>query len=100
MNDGFVVNRTDVAAALIYVHGSESLTRIVLDPEKREQMFHIDAPSLDCEAYLADFDNGCFSISDLKDYLRMYSWLVNKLKAMQKFGHTEWCSESWVAGRG
>jgi hypothetical protein len=32
--------------------------------------------------------------------MRTHSFIVRRLKTMQRDGHMEWCSPSWIAGRG
>lgn len=100
-NDGFTTDDTNFAAALLYVFGQDALTRIEHYGYTGRKFF-IDAPSLDCgeTGYLHDYQTGQFNISDLKEYNRIQNWLIQRLKSMQKQGHTEWSSPSWVAGRG
>ncbi len=99
MNDGFVTEDLDFACALLYLFGEDALTRIER-AEFRGQKFYIDAPSLDCESYYADFKNGELAVSDLKSYMRTHVWVVRRLKEMQRDGHMEYCSPSWQCGRG
>jgi hypothetical protein len=100
MNDGFVTSEpVEVVAALLYLFGEDCVTRIVRD-EYRGQTFHIDAPSEDCKLYVLEFHAGTLTISDLKQYTRIYSNTIRQLKTMQRNGEMEYTSPSWIAGRG
>ena len=103
MNDGFSTTDLGFASGLLYLYGIESLNRIELVQTTRaraEAEFFIDAPSLDCQSYLSDYQSGQFPIGDLKTYCETYSRLVKWLKVMRKDNETSWTSPSWVAGRG
>src|SRR6266478_2231120 len=97
-SDGYVTSDLFFACGLCYVFGDEALTKIEV-VDHREKRFTLDILSLDAEAYHDDFKAGNFAISDLKSYVRTYSWATRILKTMTRDGETEWMSPSWIAGR-
>jgi hypothetical protein len=102
--DGFQTTDIHFAAAMLYVFGEESLTKIEITPDgygrNRDVTLHIDAPSLDCAEYFKEFQAGELALSDLKSYIRTYTWITRTLRDMKKNGTTSWESPSWVMGRG
>lgn len=99
MKDGFTTSDVFFAAGLSYAFGDDALTKIEF-PEQGKTNFSFDAPSLDCQEYFTEFKAGTFAITDLMSYVRSYTRLIGRLKQMRKNGETEWCSPSWIAGRG
>jgi hypothetical protein len=96
---GYSTSDLALVCALLYIFSEDVLTRIVRDPV-RGQTFHLDIASPDGEAYADDLKNGQLGITDLKAYQRIYDFMVRRLKNMRQSGDLEWCSPSWVAGRG
>lgn len=98
MNDGYQTTDLAMVCALLYIYSEDALTRIERDAT-RGQTFFLDAPSLDCQSYAQDFTNGELAISDLKSFMRIYDFMVRKLKAMRANGDLSWCSPAWVNGQ-
>ena len=102
LDGGSIATEIFFAAALLYVFGEESLLKVefVETGRRRETHFHIDCPSLDAEAYWADWKSQQFAVTSLSDYTGIYSRLVGVCKQMRSDGVDMYCSPSWVAGRG
>jgi hypothetical protein len=98
MNDGYSTTDLALACALLYIFSEDVLTRIERD-SVRGQTFHLDIASLDGDAYADDLKNGQMAISDLKSYMRIYDFMVRRLKDMQRRGDLSWCSPAWVNGQ-
>jgi hypothetical protein len=65
----------------------------------RDADWYYDAPSLDVQAYLSDYEKGCLVLSDAKAYSHAFTRLSKIQNDMRRRGETSWCSESWIAGR-
>jgi len=94
---------TFFAAALQYLWGEDSLTRIETtqtDYGRDTPTFTLDVPSDEAEELLKTFQDGELAISDLKSWARTYTWLTRRLREMKKRGETSYMSPSWIRGRG
>lgn len=103
MNDGFSCNDIWFTVALQYVFGEDALVKIEVEQNtfgRDTPTFFLSIPSLDALEYQKEFQAGTFAISDLRSYVRTYTWLTRKLRDMRKRGETSYCSPAWVAGRG
>src|SRR5258708_2987437 len=94
--DGFITTAIYFTAGLLYLFGEESLTKIEIAETRANTQFHVDAPSLDCQAYFDDYLAGNFSMADLLSYVKIYTRLVKRLKTMRRDGDMFYCSPSWV----
>jgi hypothetical protein len=105
-NDGYIADDIWFAACLMYLFGEQSLTKIEVSksPEFhrhcREVKLHLDIPSLDAQEYYKEFKAGALAISDLKSYIRTYTWITRILRDMERKTESVWVSPAWVAGRG
>jgi hypothetical protein len=106
LNDGYIADDLWFAAAMMYVFGEESLTKIeVAQPDEfhhhcREVKLHLDIPSLDAGEYYEEFKAGALAISDLKSFVRTYTWITRILRDMRRKAESVWVSPAWIAGRG
>lgn len=81
-------------SSVLYVYGEEILTRI----DNKQNQWNRDAPTFHLEVPDAgeikvlqqDFQNGTLAISDLKAYVRIFTFLTRRLRDMRKRGETIW----------
>jgi hypothetical protein len=104
--DGYISDDLWFGTSMMYLFGEDALTKIeTILPEddyrhQRLVKLHLDIPSLDAIGYLEDFKAGTLAISDLKSFVRTYTWITRILRDMRRSGESVWHSPSWVAGRG
>jgi hypothetical protein len=101
--DGYRTDNLFFAAFLLFTFTAEALIRIekgTSDNGRTETTFYLDVPSLDCDEYEKEFQEGTLAISDLMSFVKAYSLLTSRLKKMTREGETSWVSSRWVAGRG
>ena len=81
-------------AAVQYVYGEEVLVRIdnkVNEWNRDTPTFHLEVPdSKEVGVLQNDFQKGDLAISDLKEYIRTYTFLLRRLRDMRKAGLTNW----------
>lgn len=81
-------------SAVLFVYGEEVLTRI----DTRQNQWDRDVPTFTVEVPDAkeigvlqnDFQNGTLAISDLKSWIRTFTFLTRRLRDMRKRGETSW----------
>jgi len=90
MIDGWQTTDIALCGALLYAFGEESLVEIEIDDTGRA-IFHLAIPSLDAEETQREFDSvEGLAISNLKSYMRTFSWLSRLLRKMKRDGATCW----------
>jgi hypothetical protein len=104
-NDEYQTDDIFFAVALMFVYGEECLLKISTDPtvnreRKRSSVYTLNLPSCDAAILFDDFKSGNLAISDLLSYIRTYSFITRLLRNMRYRNEEEWCSPSWIAGRG
>jgi hypothetical protein len=81
-------------AAVQYVYGEEVLVRIdnKLNEWNRDQpTFTMEVPDAkEIGVMQTDFQKGDLAISDLKSYVRTYTFLLRRLREMRKAGQMTW----------
>ena len=106
MNDGYIADDLWFGAAMMYLFGEESLTKIEVNQSEefhkhcREVLLHLDIPSLDAHEYHKEFKAGTLAVSDLKSYIRTYTWITRILRDMRRKTESVWVSPARIAGRG
>jgi hypothetical protein len=80
------------AVAMMYVFGEEVLYEIEVPEKKGGAEFCLRIPPTDAGRYRKDFDSGELAISDLKSFLKMFSWVSGTLRDMRKQGQHLWSS--------
>ena len=104
MTDGFQTTDVFFVAAMLYVYTEDALLKVEVTPDRfgrdRNATYTLDIPSHEAQKYRAEFDRGELAITDLLSYVRTYTWLTRKLRAMRKNGETSYCGPAWIEGRG
>jgi hypothetical protein len=81
-------------ASVQYVYGEDVLVRIenrVNEHNRDTPTFYLEVPdSKEVGVLQSDFQNGRLAISDLKSYVRTYTFLLRRLRDMRKAGQTSW----------
>lgn len=80
------------AVAMMYVFGEESLYEIEMPKDRKQAEFCLRIPSLDAANYRKEFDRGELAISDLKSYMRTFSWVSSTCRDMRRDGQHLWSS--------
>lgn len=100
--NGFTTHDIWFCSAIQYAWGEDVLTRIETQPGnygRDVQNFYLSIDAQEAAALQKTFQDGEFAISDLKSFVRTYSFLTRRLREMKKRGETSWVSPEWVAGR-
>jgi hypothetical protein len=83
-------------SAVQYVYGEDVLVRIenkVNEHNRDTPTFYLEVPdSKEVGVMQSDFQKGELAISDLKSYIRTYTFLLRRLRDMRKTGQTSWAA--------
>jgi hypothetical protein len=83
-------------ASVQYVYGEDVLVRIenkVNEWKRDTPTFYLEVPdSKEIGVMQSDFQNGTLAISDLRSYVRTYTFLLRRLRDMRKVGQTSWAA--------
>jgi hypothetical protein len=94
--DGITTTDLAFCSALMYIFTEDALTTI--DLQNGKAMFSLAVPSLDADEYRKEFDENRLSISDLKTFMRTFSWLTKKMRDMRRDNETVWTREEFTVG--
>lgn len=103
MSEGYKTHDIWFCAAIQYAYDESVLVRIETQAGnfgRDVQNFYLSIDAQDAATLQKTFQDGEFAISDLKSFVRTYSFLTRRLREMKKRGETSWVSPGWIAGRG